>query len=105
MKIVINGCYGGFSLSKEAIEMYAEKKGLKPGTWSKDWGFYEGGDFYDRDIARDDPILVEVVETLGKSASGSCAHLHVVDIPDDVKWQIQDYDGCEWVAETHRTWG
>jgi hypothetical protein len=28
-----------------------------------------------------------------------------VDIPDDVKWQIEEYDGNEWIAESHRTWG
>jgi hypothetical protein len=27
-----------------------------------------------------------------------------VDIPDDVKWEIEEYDGNEWVAEVHRTW-
>ncbi len=25
-------------------------------------------------------------------------------IPDDVKWQIEEYDGLEWIAEKHRTW-
>ena len=27
-----------------------------------------------------------------------------VSIPDDVEWQIEEYDGMEWVAEAHRTW-
>lgn len=26
------------------------------------------------------------------------------EVPDDVQWQIEEYDGREWVAETHRTW-
>ena len=60
--------------------------------------------FYDRNIARDDPVLVQVVEELGKEANGEFAALAVVEIPDDVKWQIEEYDGNEWVAEQHRTW-
>ena len=60
--------------------------------------------FHDRDLARDDPDLVAVVEELGNQADGRHAELKVVDIPDDVNWYIEEYDGCEWVAERHRTW-
>jgi hypothetical protein len=60
---------------------------------------------YDRDIPRDDVALVQVVETLGKKASGRFADLKIVNIPDDVGWEIDEYDGFEHVAETHRTWG
>jgi hypothetical protein len=27
-----------------------------------------------------------------------------VDIPLDIQWTIEEYDGDEWVAEVHRTW-
>ncbi len=104
MKIVINRCFGGFSLSKKATEMYAEKKGLKPGKWNDSWDLYEGGDFLDEDISRNDPVLIEVVETLGNGASGRHSELKIVDIPDDVNWVIKEYDGFEHVAEVHRTW-
>jgi hypothetical protein len=60
--------------------------------------------FYDRDLARDDPCLVQVVEQLGAGANGRHADLKVVEIPDDVNWYIEEYDGREWVAERHRTW-
>ena len=60
--------------------------------------------FYDRDVARDDPDLVSTVLGLGEAAWGSFAELKVVTIPDDVQWHIEEYDGCEWVAEVHRTW-
>jgi hypothetical protein len=30
--------------------------------------------------------------------------LQIVVIPDDVKWEIHENDGAEWVAEKHRTW-
>jgi hypothetical protein len=57
-----------------------------------------------KDLKRDDPILVQVVEELGDEAGDSHAELTVVEIPDDVEWTIQEYDGTEWVAEVHRTW-
>lgn len=57
-----------------------------------------------RDIARDDPALVQLVEEDSKKYSGSHATLVVVEIPDDVEWQIEEYDGNEHIAEKHRTW-
>jgi hypothetical protein len=57
------------------------------------------------DIERTDPALVKVVEQLGDRASDIYSQLSVVEIPDDVKWMIKEYDGIEWIAEEHRTWG
>jgi hypothetical protein len=57
------------------------------------------------DIERNDPDLVKVVEELGRKADGSCAELEVVEIPDDVKWELDDYDGIETIHEQHRSWG
>jgi len=57
-----------------------------------------------REIKRDDPLLIKCVKELGsKKASGSCAELSIVEIPDDIEWSIEEYDGKEWVAESHRT--
>jgi hypothetical protein len=56
---------------------------------------------------RADPMLVQVVEEMGEGASGMCANLTVVEIPDDVgleNLEISEYDGIEHVAEKHRTW-
>jgi len=89
MKVVINTCYGGYSLSKAAYD----KLNLK---WDK-FG-YE----YEEDRAN--PKLVKVVEELGDKADGSCAELKIVNIPDNIEWTIKEYDGVEWVAEKHRTW-
>ena len=90
MKIVINTCYGGFGLSKEALALFNERAGTVI--------------TYERDIERNNPILVEIVEQLGEAANGDFAELKIVEIPDDVQWQIQEYDGDEWIAEKHRTW-
>lgn len=91
MKILINVCYGGFSLSKEAIKRYAQIKKVK----------YESVDKYN--IKRNDPILIQVFEELG-TKTGDNSKLRLVEIPDDVKWVIMDYDGSEHVAEKHRKW-
>jgi hypothetical protein len=90
MKIVINTCYGGFGLSKEALALFNERSRTV--------------ETYDFVIKRDDPILVEVVEQLGEDASGHFADLKVVEIPDDVEWGIEEDNGHEWIAEKHRTW-
>lgn len=69
--------------------------------WNKK---YKEQTFYDRELARDDPILIQVIEELGELADGRHAKLKIVEIPEDVEWQIDEYDGNEWVAEQHRTW-
>ena len=56
------------------------------------------------DIKRTDVDLVKVVETLGDKANDWAADLRVVEIPDDVKWEIDEYDGIETVHEVHRSW-
>jgi hypothetical protein len=45
-----------------------------------------------------------MVEELGAAAADHFAELRIADVPDDVKWTIEEYDGQEWVAEVHRTW-
>jgi hypothetical protein len=60
---------------------------------------------YGKDIPRDDPDLIKTIEELKEKASGRFAKLKVVNIPNDIKWEIEEYDGLEWVAEKHRTWG
>lgn len=56
------------------------------------------------DIKRDDKALVEVVEKLGDNANGYFSNLKVVEIPDDIEWEIDDYDGLETIHEKHRSW-
>lgn len=67
-----------------------------------------GAYFSETDIHRNDPILVRVVEEMGAGrgtgASGQYAQLAIVEIPDGVEYEIDEYDGREHIAETHRTW-
>lgn len=155
MKIVINKCFGGFSLSPIAIALYAKRKGKtayffkddfydgikhvrvdmpeqkdlfwsaysvpNPDEYTKnDKQWYEMTDsekkehnkkhtsisLYSGDIPRTDEDLIFVVESLGSQiASGRCAELKVVEIPDGVQYEIDEYDGLEHIAEVHRTWG
>ena len=60
--------------------------------------------FDPNDIPRDDPHLVAVVAELGDGAAGDHAKLKIVEIPDDVEWEVDEYDGMEHVQEKHRTW-
>ena len=129
MKVVINNCYGGFSLSESGIARYLELSNLEMTA-----NFYDrdiprddaaliqvvqsgiarylelkgiewpNAGFYDRDIPRDDAALIQVVQELGDAANGSCADLKIVEVPDEVDWYVEEYDGNEWVAEKHRTW-
>jgi hypothetical protein len=64
----------------------------------------EGVYFSERDIERNDPLLVQVVEELGPDANGRCAKLSVIEIPDGINYEIDEYDGNEHIAERHRTW-
>lgn len=101
-KVAINSCFGGFSLSNEAIELLSKYKGRdveSPVYFTHDWHFLPD------DIPRDDPDLIKVIEELGsEKASGRFAELTIVKIPPDIKWTIEGYDGLECVSEAHRTW-
>lgn len=93
MKVVINKCFGGFGLSDKAVDWLTAK------------GVDDAG-AYTFDDDRSNPLLVECVETLGDAeASGTCAKLKVVEVPDDVQWDISEYDGRETIVERHRSWG
>ena len=119
-RVAINRCYGGFGISNKAFEALLERKGIAyekvPAKWpirGDDYDYYKAGfagvdenylseyTFYEDRADRD---LIAVLEDMGKEAWGWAAEIEIVDIPDDVKWHIHDYDGMEHVAEDHRTW-
>lgn len=85
-KVVINTCFGGFSLSEKAYEFL----GL---VWNKD---YDYGIAFSEEDKRDDPRLIECIEQLGHEADGYCANLEVVEYDDyNYDYSINDYDGLE----------
>lgn len=103
MKIVYNACYGGFSLSRRAVECARQLTG------DPNWGGatikgdrYPDGKKVDLDygyvnVPRHDPILVEVVEKLGDAANGESARLRIADVPFGARYRIDEYDGNEVV--------
>ena len=109
-QIVINKCYGGFGISDKATEQYAKLKGIdlerRDSRWHKNgYDYYYKGKFFTlNNIERDDPILIQVIKEMGESANDWASYLKIIEIPGDVDWQIQEYDGMEWVSEKHRTW-
>lgn len=152
MKVVINACFGGFSLSQAAVKRLAELQGRECYFFSHDHktGKYTSIDSGEKCLAwsafdvpnpnevlgtprdwlkmsmeerrqanelsdkhaieerpddRSDPLLIQVIEELGEGADGDCASLKIVEIPDSVQYEIEEYDGNEHVAEKHRTWG
>ena len=91
----------------------ADMLGLFYYTFTRDFGdkveksiAYADQDFFNVsfDIPRDDPDLVTIVEELGEESYGMHAKLTVVEIPDDVDWEIDEYDGMECISEKHRSW-
>ena len=81
MKIVINNCYGHYSLSAAACAILGVES---------QWAFEND---------RDAEALVEVVEEFGEEANGRYAKLIVIEIPDEATdWEIFEYDGMEEVV-------
>jgi hypothetical protein len=121
MKVAINTCFGGFSLSEAAFDKLLERLGIefvkvkdvqynalgithyyRKGMVDQDEGYLSPYDFTNNRASED---LIAVIEELGVvNASGKYAELKIVEVPDDVKWHIDEYDGSEHVAEDHRTW-
>lgn len=76
MKLVINTCFGGFSVSQE----WANRLGVSP---------------YDEENLRDNAELISAIEA-GENVNGACASLEVVELPENcTDYYINEYDGCE----------
>ncbi len=71
-------------------EKYEEFMGRYWDAWTRD--------------TRSHPLLLQVVKELGKKSWGQHAKLEIVEIPDGVDYEIDDYDGIETIHEKHRSW-
>jgi len=56
---------------------------------------YSKQTWYNRNVDRHDPVLVQVVEELGKKANGECAELAIAEVYGS--YRIDEYDGFESV--------
>jgi hypothetical protein len=108
MKIVINkSTIQPYHLYHEEIMRYGEIKGI-PIIYESESGKYfintiiKHNEFHYSQIFRNDLALVQLVEELNPNRK-----LKVVEIPDDVDWQIiQTANGDEYIIEKYRRyWG
>lgn len=53
---------------------------------------------------RQHPLVLRVIDELGTTANGPFAELKIVEIPDGVDWEIDEYDGREHIAAKHEVW-
>jgi len=120
IKVAINTLYGGFDLSNLAFEKLLKRKSiafektLAAGADCWQTHYFNAGHLGDENhylapweffSNRADADLIAVIEELGsEQASGELASLKIVQIPNNVEWEIHDYDGREWIAEKHRKW-
>lgn len=81
MKIVLNKCYGGFSLSADACKALGLKSPYAM-------------------IARNDERLIALMEEHGSAwVSGVSAKLVLVDVSDNcTDWEMDEYDGVERIT-------
>ena len=106
-KIVYNACYGGFGLSDKAMQRYAEIKGWqyrKDNVADTSWSYpmvidQNGNEYSDFDLEnnRTDPVLVQVIEELGRRANGFAADLRIAELKTGTLYRIDEYDGNESV--------
>lgn len=91
-KVVYNACFGGFSLSPEAVRL--GKALSKSDAWNdvdEKYGYID-----EKLIPRHDPVLVKIVEDMGEDSSGSHANLKIEEIESPL-YRIDEYDGTESV--------
>ena len=85
-KVVYNSKCGGFGMSQEGLSEYNRMSSQNV------IGYYC--------IDRDDPILIHLVETMGKEIDDECSRLKIKEFPmkykSFLKWT--EYDGRETVS-------
>lgn len=95
-KVILNKDYGGFDISPEGYQLYAKKKGIEKANGKFD--------FYLDAEHREDPVLIEVIEELGEGANTKFSKLKIVEIPADMEYVIDEYDGIETLHQKVQEW-
>lgn len=128
MKVVLNMQQEGLHLSHAAVLRYCELKGMdiyhrvddtsqevykddNPHNPELNVDYYLTAnmkeDWYPENIERNNPLLIQVVEEMGKIAGGEYGEFEIIEIPDGVKFWIEENpenkEG-EWIVEKTRTW-
>ena len=97
MQVVINiKQFGSFSISEKAVDFIRKKV---KGKDNKNSIFA-----YSFNDDRSNYLLIEAVSKLKSKANGLDSELKIIEIPDDIEWQVFAINGEEWIAEKHRTW-
>lgn len=86
-KVVYNACFGGFSISPEAIQ-WLENKGIKT-------------NYVATNIDRHDPLLVQCIEELGENANGEFSELDI-ELIDSDRYAILENGGKEQIITPTR---
>jgi len=107
MKFVVSTCYGGFGLSEVAINRLIEL-GLQPGVerikGETDENYRYRAYVSPLNQNRFHPLLVQVVEELGKAANSSGSNLRIAQVNTEglADILINEHDGYEsvkWPAQ------
>lgn len=96
-------CFERIALNEETLlaHYFVKDFGKSAEISSKDYAKYE---LYLNADHREDPTLIEVVEELGAKASGDFGKLKVVEIPYDLDYVIDEYDGFETLHQKVQEW-
>lgn len=104
MKVVINTCYGGFGISNQCAALMGAEVFDTCIPWRYN-AYHTWEDDKDDEDFRTDERLIALIEEKGSEwCSDIHAQLKVVEIPDDIEWEIDEYDGMETIEEVHRSW-
>ena len=133
MKVVINKGFHQFCLSLEALKKMFGNVYVYQHDWLLDLYFrqdslldrrsrsnnfiYSTHDYGKETLRIDDKHkiyfetmdrslnqLVSVVEEMGQKAGAYGTDLKIVEIPNDVNWEIEEFDGKERIREVGRIW-
>ena len=94
MEVIMNNVHGGAILSRKAVDALLALPEFSnlDGRGKCDLTYLSTKEF------RTNPAIINVVKSLGEEANNSSAtNLVIVTIPDNVEWEIYEYEGKETI--------